>query len=120
MNNILFICWATLFLYISLDTEAIPSWGRLFRMQKLLKLDDYERQCSILGNLSYPSFIRSKYNGFWVKLLSCQECLCVWINLIAFIFFSSALGGWAYFGANTLGLLAFCAAFKAFLKKMYE
>ena len=119
MNNILFILWVTLIIYVLLETDAVPKWGKLLRMS-FLRYEDYDKQIGIFGNIKYKDFLLSKYQNFFIYLVTCQECLCVWVNILSFAIFPKVFGGWWLFGATTLGCIAAIALFKFILRKLYE
>jgi hypothetical protein len=117
MNNILIIFWNILFLYILLETEAIYKWSKLFKL-KFMKYNEFEEKIDIYGE--YKFFLAARYPNFLVSLLTCQECLAVWINIIQFIIIPEVLGGWWYFGVNCVFTITGISYFKYLLKKFYE
>jgi len=120
MNNILFIFWVTLVLYVLLETDAVPKWARFLDV-KWLKYEEYEKKQEMFGSeLKYRVFLSSNYKNFFVFLLTCQECLCVWLNIIGFNIFKSELGGWGFFGVTTIFSLVTIAALNFILRKLYE
>jgi len=119
MINLLSIFWIVLFLYIYFETSAILEWGKFLKF-KFLKYEQYEESLKIFPDLSYWDFLSMKHDNFFIKLISCQECLCVWLNLILFFIFSHDLGGWIFFGINTIGCLFGIALFKFLMRKLYE
>lgn len=121
MNNIIFIGWVTLILYILQETDAIPQWGKILHL-KFTKYSEYEKQLdNAFGlNLKYTHFLLSRYPNFLVNLFTCAECLCVWLNILGFILFGTLLGGIWMFGITTLGSIIGIAFFKYVLKKFYE
>lgn len=121
MSNFLFICWAVLVLYILQETDAIPQWGKLLRL-KFTKYEGYEKQVNTsLGlNLKYTHYLLSKHPNFFVNLITCQECLAVWLCIGGFALFWKQLGGVWAFGATTLGVILGVAVFKFLLRKIYE
>lgn len=118
MNNIWLVAWITLIVYILLETDAIPEWGKLLRL-KFLKYEEYEKQQTSLG-LRYKYFLLSKHPNFIVHLITCQECLSVWLTIFGFLLFREELGGWQRFGLTALGSIKGIAAFKFILKRLYE
>lgn len=119
MNNLISIFWIVLFLYIYFETNALVSWAKMLKL-KFLRYDEYEEKSKIIIGLTYSDFLLMKSDNFFIKLISCPECLCVWINMLLFIFFNESLGGWRLFAVNTVGAILFFASFKFLLKKMYE
>lgn len=119
MNNIISIFWIILFLYIYFETEALISWAKLLKL-KFFKYEEYEEKQKIFPDIKYTDFLIMKYNNFIIKLITCAECLSVWINIFLFLFFSNELGGWRFLAVNIIGSLFGFAFFKFILKKMYE
>ena len=117
MNNILFIFWNILILYILLETDAIYKWAKLFKL-KCFKYQEFEEKQAIFQRYQY--FLSSKYPNFIVSLITCQECLAIWLNIMQFVFFSNLLGGWMAFGLNCIATLYGASVFKYLLKKTYE
>jgi len=119
MNNLAFIFWVTLVLYVLLETDAIPKWGKFLEF-KFLKYEEYEEKRKVFEDMKYKTFLSTFYPNFFVQLVSCQECLCVWLNIIGFSLFSNFLGGWPWFALTTLGSLIAIAGLNYILKKLYE
>ena len=119
MNNTVAVFWVIFFLYIYFETNAFVSWAKFLKL-KFLKYDEYEEKSQIMTGLKYTDFILMKSNNFFIKLVSCPECLAVWINIILFIFFHQGLGGWKFLAVNTLCTILGFAFFKSILKKLYE
>lgn len=119
MNIILFIFWITLVLYVLLETDAVPKWAALFRL-KFFKYEEWETKSGIFGGIDYKTFLSTNYKNFFIYLVTCQECLCVWLNIIGFLIWSKHFGGWSYFGISVIGSLMSIAALKFVLRKFYE
>jgi len=65
------------------NTEVLSEYGRLFRINRLLKLEEYF--CFKLSNgasVNYFDFLKSKSNNFITRLLSCPYCSGFWLCLI--------------------------------------
>lgn len=73
-----------------------------------------------MSNFKYLDYLLMKKNNFFIQLITCQECLCVWLNVIAFLIFRESLGGWRFLGLNVIMSLIAIATFKKIMKKMYE
>jgi hypothetical protein len=119
MNNLFCIGWLTLILYVFLETDAIPKWGKLLRL-KFLKYEEYEKQNGIFGNISYKHFLLSKYQNFFIYLFTCQECLGIWLTIGAYAGWHHLLYGWATFGLTAIGVVVGIATLKYILRKLYE
>jgi len=119
MSKVEFIFFTTLVIYLFLETEAFPKWAELLKL-KFLKYQEFKQFQNIFPQTSYPIFLKTKYPNFATSLVSCQECLCVWFNIIGFIFMSESFGGWSKFGPVTIFSLLSIALFKKAIKKLYE
>lgn len=119
MNIILFIFWIALVLYVLLETDAVPKWAQFFGL-KFFKYKEWEEKNKTFGGVTYKHYLSTYHKNFFTSLVTCQECLCVWLNILGFIFFHSFLGGWWYFGLTTIGSLVTIAVVKFVLQKLYE
>lgn len=76
-----------LIMMIWLKSDAIIEWGSLFGLSKFLKIQEfYEMKLNELPTeITYPTFLKIKYNNFITKMLTCPLCLCIWLsNLFCF------------------------------------
>lgn len=119
MNNLFLIGWITVIIYILHETDAVPKWAKLLRL-KFLKFDEYDKRQGIFSDLKYRHFLCAKYPNFFVELMTCQECLCVWLNILGYAFFAQFLGGWETFGVTIVISWMAIGAFKKLLGKIYE
>ena len=90
-------------LFIWFDTTAFTEWARLLRISFFYK--DFEAvQKSPTGHIVAPTYIDyllNKYNkSFLIKMITCSECLTVWVNVIAMIIFHNSIGGWSQLPMN--------------------
>lgn len=119
MSNILTVFWIILILYIWLETDAFFKWAKLFKIKPFYK--DYEERLNYFSGLKYIDYLMMKFpRNFFINLITCQECLVIWLNILCFICFSQQLGGWLYFGINTLASIWGIAWIKSSLKNFYE
>lgn len=119
MTIILFIFWTALVLYILLETDVVPKWAEFLGL-KFFKYDEWNTKREMFGDLKYSTFLATYYKNFFIQLLTCQECLCVWLNILGFMFFPAVIGNWWFFGITTVGSLIAIAALNFTLKKLYE
>lgn len=106
-------------LYILLETDAVPKWAEAFKL-KSFKYDEWKTKSEMFGGMKYKTFLSTYYPSFFIYLLTCQECLCVWLNILGFVFLPDFLGGWGFLGISTIGSLVAIAALNFILKKLYE
>jgi hypothetical protein len=102
-----------------LETDAPPKYFELFGL-KFTKFREFKEKQGLFGDIKYKNFLASNYPNFFVYLFTCQECLCVWFNIIGFTLFSSILGGWQMFGITTILSLVGIALFNFIIKRLYE
>ena len=120
MFNILFISWVVFILYILLETDVIPQYSELFKL-KFMKYKEFNKQKEVMGgDTKYKYFLLSRYRNFFINLITCQECLCVWLNIVGFLIASKHFGGWFMFAPTTLGCILGIALFNFILRKFYE
>jgi len=119
MNKILFIAWVVLVLYLFLETDAVPKWAEFLKI-KWLRYDGLKEKREFFPDLKYKNYLSTYHPNFFTSLVCCQECLCVWLNIIGFSVFGNQLGGWSWFGILTLGSLISIAGLNFILKKFYE
>jgi hypothetical protein len=87
MQYLTSVFWIVVINYLWLKTDVFVEYAEFFKL-KFLKYKEY-REISILGNIgpkSYPEFLQFKWNNFIFKILNCNICLSVWLNLIFYIF----------------------------------
>ena len=57
---------------------------------------------------------------FFIKLITCQECFAVWLNIIIFFIWAKELGGWSFISINIIFSILGIGYLKYLLKKTYE
>lgn len=77
---ILFLsCLTALILLIWFKTDALVEYCELFG----IKNQEYkDKKLTETFPLSYPCYLRMKYNNFFINLISCPICLGVWLSAI--------------------------------------
>lgn len=63
------------------NTHAAYEYIKLFRLQKVLGLEEYEQKLEKYGMYLYE-YLTSKDDNFVFRLFACPICFSVWINLI--------------------------------------
>ena len=81
MPDTKFIFFHVLALVIWLRTEAIVEYGRLFRLSKLLRIDDYDKKKLEDFELDYILYLRRYHNSFIIRMITCPICLMCWAAL---------------------------------------
>jgi hypothetical protein len=86
MNILNSISVTVSFLLIWLNTEAFVYYGRLFKLSKFLKIDEFDQDKLNDFTLEYPTWLVKKYNSFFTKLITCPWCIGFWVTLISCLF----------------------------------
>lgn len=64
-------------------TDFIYEYGKLFKLDRLLLLQEYQKMRSELGGqLEYTTFLEIHKPCFWTKLVSCHLCFGFWVSLV--------------------------------------
>jgi len=77
--NSIFISVA--FLIVWFHTEAFIEYGKLFKLSKFLKLQEFENDYNNDFTIEYLSWLKSTYPNFITKLISCAWCIGFWFTL---------------------------------------
>jgi hypothetical protein len=71
-------------------SDAFVEWMNLFGLGKLIKSDKYLDEKFDNFEITYPLFLKLKYNKFIFKLIGCPLCFCVWLSIASSIFISTS------------------------------
>lgn len=87
------ICLVSMIMIIWFNSEFAYYWGKLLGLRKLMLLDEYHlrKTLSLDIPLSYPLFLQMKSDNFFVHLITCKVCLCVWLSIIASLILGTIL-----------------------------
>ena len=85
------IFWINLILFLWFNTDAFISYCKLFRLNKLFKLNDFDDYKVNNPKADYLNFPRIKHTSFIVELFTCKPCFCFWVVLIDILLFSSLI-----------------------------
>lgn len=98
MTELYIACLIAIVLLIWLKTDALIEWGCKFGLSKILKENEFYRfkMEQLLGpiqssDITYPIFLKLKYNCFFTRLLSCPMCLSFWLSVIGCVSMCSLL-----------------------------
>lgn len=92
MDFINVIFWIVFLQYIWFNTDAFIWWSKLFKLEKLLRIGDWDQyRMEVNPKIKYYEFIFQKYPNFLTKLISCRPCLNLWITLIFILLFNQDL-----------------------------
>ncbi len=90
------------FLFIWFNTEAFLEYIKLFRLDSLFFIKEYEESKEVIEDLTYPSYLEINHKDFFNKVLSCIFCFSVWVvfytNVMLCIKFG--IGTLKFFGAD--------------------
>ena len=83
MDFILQIFWINFILFVWFETDGFIEYCKLFRIQKLFKIDKFEiYKKESNPNINYLSYLRQKHTSFFSKLVTCVPCLNFWMVLV--------------------------------------
>ena len=71
-------------LFYMYDTAAFVEYVRLFRLDKLLQIEKYEKYLDTFGEGNYWDYLVYEEKTFLRKLLSCPFCVSFWMNIACF------------------------------------
>jgi len=92
LNKIFIEVFSSIFcLTILFKTEAIVEYSKLFRIDKLLKVDKYLIYKNTNPDMDFMTFLLIKYPNFITKLMSCPFCINFWIVLALSILMNSII-----------------------------
>lgn len=91
MSLIMSIFWINFIIFIWFKTDFIVSYSKLFKLNKLFKVDKFEEYKNINPTADYLNFLRINHKGFFIKLISCVPCLMVWISLFVLLIYNVLL-----------------------------
>ena len=78
------------FMLIWLRTNAFAEYMKLLKVDKILKLDEYNELHSNGYGGTYLDFLIEYYNDYFiVRLISCPVCLSFWLGLLATFIYGS-------------------------------
>ena len=83
------IFYIAFLMFVWFETDAFVEYSKLFRLSRFFKIDDWEKYREINTRIDYLGYLRIKHCSFFVKLISCKHCLCVWLVLITCSFFDT-------------------------------
>lgn len=117
MQDIFLIFIIISFSYIWFETNAFIEYCRLFGLSKIFS--PYDKHCekypmmksTYVDYLLFNSLNLSKFKSFIVKLVTCSDCLIVWLNLLT-IFISP--------NYQSLGLRVFASWFGFYMLKIFK
>ena len=83
------IFYVVFLLYMWFDTDGFLEYSKLLGLKKRFKINLWEEYREINPKLDYLSYMRLKQSNFFIKLITCKQCLCFWLVLISCIFFTN-------------------------------
>ena len=82
----------SLILLIWFKTEAILEYGSLIGLSKFLKCKEFqEKKVTVEYPLTYPRFLRMSYDNFFIRMVTCPICICVWLSIVFSIVYGCLL-----------------------------
>lgn len=83
------IFYIAFLMFVWFETDAFVEYSKLFGLSRFFKIDDWEKYREINPRIGYLGYLRIKHSSFFVKLIGCRHCLCVWLVLITCSFFDT-------------------------------
>jgi len=77
------------FLVVWFHTEALTEYAKLFGLSNLFKITEFENDCKNDFSLTYLSWLRTKHQNFFTKLITCPWCIGFWFLLTTSLFLST-------------------------------
>ena len=75
------ILYAVFFMHVWFDTDAFVEYSKLFRLKKAFRIDLWEKYREINPRIDYLEYLRIKHGSFFIRLITCKNCLLVWISI---------------------------------------
>ena len=91
MEPIIYSFLNAVFLFFMYDTEAFVEYVKLFRLNKLFKIKEYEEYVDTYSSGSYWEYLAYEKRTFLRKLLSCPFCLRFWMNMLGLFFYRDSV-----------------------------
>ena len=105
INDFYLLCGLIAVMYVWYDTDAFVEWAKKFRLNFLKYKDYYAFKEGPFGRVvkTYNEFLLYKYGkSFFFRLITCELCSSVWLNLIALSVFTDSIGGIKVLGFNVI------------------
>jgi len=83
------IFWVIFLLFIWFKTDAFIQYSKLFRINKISKIDSWELYRLSNTRIAYLEYLSIKHRNFFTKLISCKPCLTFWLVLITCFIFNT-------------------------------
>lgn len=85
------VLYVVFFLYMWFETDGFLEYSKLLGLKKRFRIDLWEQYREINPRLDYFGYIRLKHSSFFIRLITCRQCLCFWLTLLSCVFFSDIL-----------------------------
>lgn len=82
INDLGIVCIIALILTVWFRSNAWLEYTRLFRLNFLSKYKEYDQAFLENPLLDYHTFLRKKYDNFFIRLIICPVCLSVWLGIV--------------------------------------
>ena len=83
------IFYVVFLLYMWFNTDGFVEYSKVFGLNKIFKINLWEDYREINPKLDYLSYMRLKQSNFFIKLITCKQCLSFWLVLISCFFFKN-------------------------------
>ena len=85
------IFYVVFLMFVWFETDAFVEYSKLFRLSSFFKIDDWEKYREINHRISYLEYLRIKHCSFFVKMLTCRQCLAFWLVLVTYSYFDGVV-----------------------------
>jgi len=76
-------------LIVWFHTEAFIEYSKVFRLHRLFKIDEFEKAYENDFTLEYIPWLKTRYDSFFTRLISCPWCVGFWLTLFNCCFFGT-------------------------------
>ena len=117
MQQLLILSFVLVFLYAIYDLDVLPHYLTLIN-RSFFKIDNYLKLKKEMSNsISYLEYIALNKENFWFDLLSCANCMIVWIVVVLNLLCNL---GWEKIGMEILSVWIGYGGLRWLMKKLYE
>ncbi len=75
------VVFVVFFMYVWFDTSALVDYVRFLGLSRWFGVREWEEYREKNPKMEYLSFVARK-GGFYRKMVSCKQCLCMWISAL--------------------------------------
>ena len=84
-------CFISTLMLVWFKSDAFIEYASLLGLKKLIKVEEYKEAKFENIYLTYPLFLKLKYDKFIFRLIGCKLCFSIWWSGIASLFITSSI-----------------------------